>query len=151
MKICKHCGKQKPINDFSTDMSTKDNLQCWCRKCKAEQAKLYSKTLSGYLRNKFTHMKQRCNNPDNPYYKHYGKRGVKCQFKNANSFVCYVTSVLGYNTLKKIKGLQIDRIDNNGHYKVGNIRFVTPKENSNNRRKPLTHCPHCGKILHTIK
>lgn len=31
------------------------------------------------------------------------------------------------------RGFDIDRIDNNGHYEKGNIRFVTHKENCNNR------------------
>ena len=32
------------------------------------------------------------------------------------------------------KGLQMDRIDNNGNYEPGNLRFVTSQENNLNRR-----------------
>jgi len=97
--------------------------------------KKYQKTLIGYLHKRFTTMNQRCNNPKHLSYKYYGSRGIKCLFKNANRFINHVINDLGYNTFEKLKGLQIDRIDNNGHYEPSNIRFTTAKVNSNNRRK----------------
>ena len=32
-------------------------------------------------------------------------------------------------------GAELDRIDNNGNYEINNCRWVTHKENSNNRKK----------------
>jgi hypothetical protein len=151
MKICTKCKIQKPFANFSKDARTKDGLQGWCRRCKSKQAKLYSKTFIGHLRQHFAAIKQRCINPNHPAYKHYGGREIECRFKNANSFITYVRGVLGFNTLEKLKELTIDRIDNNGHYEPGNIQFITQAENMKNRRKLLTHCPHCGKILYQMK
>ena len=91
----------------------------------------YRKTFMGYLRSRFQTMKQRCNDVNFPHYKNYGGRGIKCRFKNADEFIDYIINELRINP----KGLQIDRINNDGHYEKGNIRFTTAKVNSNNRRK----------------
>lgn len=96
----------------------------------AECQRKYRQTIIGHLRCCFSRIKQRCNNPKNPYYKNYGKRGIKCLFENADGFVEYVINVLRIDP----RSLDIDRIDNNGHYEKGNIRFVTHKENCNNGR-----------------
>ncbi len=93
------------------------------------------KTIKGYLRNLFYGIKHRCDNSNSCLYKYYGGRGIKCLFQSADKFINYVINNLGYNAYEKIKGLQIDRINNNGHYEKGNIRFATHQENCNNRRK----------------
>ncbi len=78
-------------------------------------------------------MKQRCNDSETSGYRYYGERGIKLLF-TPDQFVDYVI-----NTLKvDPRGLTIDRIDNDGHYEPGNIRFVTHKENCQNRRQRKT-------------
>lgn len=79
-------------------------------------------------------MKQRCNNPNDCNYKRYGARGISlCKEWNDSydKFKEWCESN-GY-----AKGLQLDRIENNGNYDPGNCRFVTRKVNSNNQRKTV--------------
>ena len=74
-------------------------------------------------------MKQRCCNPKNKSYKNYGGRGVRICDDWVNNFLNF------YNDMKEgyEKGLQIDRIDNNGGYELSNCRWVTNKQNQANR------------------
>jgi len=73
-------------------------------------------------------MKQRCENPNSEVFKDYGGRGVK---------VCVKWSEFE-NFLKDMgecpKGLEIDRINNDGNYEPGNCRWTTKKQNQSNKR-----------------
>lgn len=102
---------------------------------RAKYERIYYRTFTGRLVTLFSNMKRRCNNPKHTSYKYYGGRNIKCLFKSSREFINYIINDLGYNTYEEIENLQIDRIDNNGHYEQGNIRFVTAKVNANNRRK----------------
>ncbi len=74
-------------------------------------------------------MKNRCLNPNNPFYKNYGKRNIKIceewlEFKN---FMNWALNN-GYND-----SLTLDRIDVNKGYNAKNCRFVDMKTQQNNR------------------
>ena len=157
-KICTGCEQKFPatIEHFYRKSSAKDGLQHRCKKCAAGYSKRYYRTdagknvieryqrtdeykqfrkryvasIKGYLRGIFAGIKQRCTVTNCRTYQWYGGRGIKCLF-TSDEFVDYVM----YKMKIDPRGLDCDRINNDGHYAPGNIRFITHKENVQNARR----------------
>lgn len=77
-------------------------------------------------------MNSRCANPNHPDYPRYGGRGIRVCPQWHSSFWTYVN-----DTGAQPLGLTLDRIDNDGHYEPGNVRWATPLEQSRNRNYTL--------------
>lgn len=79
----------------------------------------------------WAHIKNRCLNPNDKGYKNYGGRGIKICAQWIESFTAFAdwANKNGYE-----KGLEIDRINNNGNYEPLNCRFVKNIVNQRNRR-----------------
>ena len=80
--------------------------------------------------NVYRSMLQRCNDSNHWLYPRYGGRGITvCDEWNGNPLVFKKWAINnGYN-----ETLTLDRIDNNKGYSPDNCRFVTKKENMNNK------------------
>lgn len=74
-------------------------------------------------------MKQRCSNPNNAKYRHYGGRGIKvCErWLTFSSFLEDVGE-------KPSPKHTLDRIDNDGDYERANVRWATQREQNFNQR-----------------
>lgn len=137
MKTCSTCKiiSFDPEKDFNHDSTKRDDYHSQCKLCRKKLRKRYYRTLKGYLRIMYCSIITRCGSPSVAPYRNYGMRGISNRFCSFQHFFDYVTIELGFDNLDKLKGLTLDRENNDGDYKQGNLRFITHRENCNNRRK----------------
>lgn len=129
--LCKcDCGKECIVHRSS--LVSGNTTSCGCYKTENAK-KLYSSVRQNDKRlyAVWNGIKQRCNNPNNKSYHNYGGRGIKMDEEWANHYETFYRWAVsaGYK-----KGLEIDRIDNDGNYCEENCRFVEKKTQANNKR-----------------
>ncbi len=79
------------------------------------------------------HQKKRCDCPTNKAYKYYGERGIRVSPK-FDSFLYWLNIIENLPNAYK-DGYSIDRINNNGNYEEGNLRWATHNTQSQNTRR----------------
>lgn len=125
--LCTKCGKEKVM--IGTAVKTGRTKSCGCL-VKENHSKKHG--MAGTLiYKKWKGMKYRCYNPNYDFYSAYGGRGIKVCDEWKNDFSQF------YKDMGDIpfEGAELDRIDNDDDYKSSNCRWVSHKENTNNRRK----------------
>lgn len=85
-------------------------------------------------------MRNRCNNANDDKYHLYGGRGIK-MCDRWDDFLAFYED-MGDRPL----GMSLDRIDNDGNYEPRNCRWITQKQQCNNRRGNRLGW-HDGKLL----
>lgn len=119
------CGTEKGI--FATSLKSKKAISCGCyRKARGIVHNMSHTRLYKIWRD----MKSRCDNPNTPYYKNYGGRGITyCD--EWGSFECFKDWAMenGYSD-----ALTLDRKDVYGNYEPDNCRWLTNAEQQLNKR-----------------
>lgn len=126
------CGNEVKVQLRSLNRGKTKSCGCFQKK---QVSNLFAKhRLSRHpIYKAWVSIKDRCYNTNKPTFKYWGGRGITvCQqwLDDFKSFYDWAMAN-GYQ-----EGLQIDRIDNDQGYSPDNCRFVTPRENSLNRRIP---------------
>lgn len=128
------CGNRKEA--YAGSLFVGDLKSCGCL---AKDITLSSHTTHGLTNHSsgiykiWTGIIQRCTNPKSNAFKYYGGRGIKICDEWVNS----VESFFKYVGDRPSKLHTIDRIDSNGNYEPGNVRWATKAEQQQNKRNTI--------------
>lgn len=124
-----HCWVLTKCNGCGREQWTElGNLRS--RKSRGCQACSQPRKAPQWLYKRMSAAKQRCEVPSNIMYPEYGGRGIEFKFSSVNEACLYMMSLGPLD-----RSLEIDRIDTNGNYEPGNLRWVTHSVNCANQRR----------------
>ena len=114
------CGNEKCV--LETALQQGLTKSCGCLRPGLRNTRLYSI---------WSHMKQRCENPNSNRFCYYGARGIVVCSEWKDDFLAFYQWAMnnGYDD-----ALSIDRIDTNGNYEPSNCRWATATMQNRNRR-----------------
>ena len=154
MFLCKcDCGNIRVVDGRSIRSGSSKNCGCKRNAETARRIKVISTKHGGKkerLYGIWRGMLDRCNNPKSPFYYRYGGRGIFVCNEWQESYASFrgwaVSS--GYNKDASRGECTIDRINNDDGYTPNNCRWITLKQQCNNRS--TNHLIEHNGVIHTL-
>lgn len=131
------CGTEREVNSQALRLGQSNSCGCTLV---GETHPRYKHGLAKHpLARVWATMRHRCESPKCESYNNYGGRGIKVcpQWQSLPTFIADIERLLG----PRPKGMTLDRINNDGNYQPGNVRWATWKTQMANRRPPRKRKP----------
>lgn len=125
------CGQTSIV--LSTDLKSNSQVSCGCLRPKLigeARTKHGMKGTKEYIA--WKGMKGRCLNPNDNKFSEYGGRGIQVQESWLEDFTKFYEHIGPAPSA----GHSVDRVDSNGNYEEGNVKWSTKPEQAQNTRKP---------------
>jgi hypothetical protein len=124
------CGEEVVV--WAGQLTGGDTQSCGClrRELRAAKNRVHGRAKTPEYE-AWCDMKARCSNPKKRGFANYGGRGIKVCEQWQNSFEDFLAHI----GPKPSPAHSVDRIETNGHYEPGNVKWSTKSEQLNNQRK----------------
>src|ERR1700756_1600251 len=135
--ICRcECGNLVPVKIYSLHDGTSQSCGCFAQERQREANIKHGASIGRKVKrlyNIWQHMRDRCRNPNNEWFKNYGGRGISVCEEWAGS-ECYPAFEEWALANGYADTLTIERIDYDGNYEPKNSTWIPKSEQSDNRR-----------------
>jgi hypothetical protein len=137
-RICEACGAAFAVRRFVVVKGDGKFCSNACSSVKHGENRVGRMTVEYRA---WANMKTRCLNPRIWNYDRYGGRGITVCNRWSDSYEAFLADV----GRRPSPTHSLDRIDVNGDYEPGNVRWATPTEQAQNRRaRSRDHWDQCG-------
>jgi hypothetical protein len=137
--LCRcECGTEKVFtsNHLTKSKREKMGISCGCLRADRNRERgianrKHGHSSRGRVTKEYTAFfaaRARCRNPKNCHFPNYGGRGIEFRFESFAQWFAELGPKPG-------PGYSVDRIETNGHYEPGNVRWATAVEQRANQRK----------------
>lgn len=132
---CLKCGTKEKIHlralTSATEQNHKHGNRCFKNLPRSE--------IKDIVSIRFNDIKQRCNNPNNNNYRHYGDRGIVCEYEFAvDLYYDFYKEILEHSLNYGLRNSTFDRIDVNQNYCKENLRIASQSiQSTNTTRKKV--------------